>query len=256
MSKLIEAADFPVHVELKLSTNWKWEKYACMINAGITYSKENQESLDLNCGSFSYSDRVAEMKLEMFRVLNSNILNTLNGSSTVVIPAWPYDINESHEVKNDKTIILIHSSSDKNGVTDIVVKSSDGTTTYVVDTDYEVNTTDNVTTITILDWAISVWDTVIVEWTVELQETRKVIDILWTTADEKIDVRFVGVKEINGVDYHFSLEATEGVNTSAYTIEFLNKIKGGLPKGTEVTFKFDTNEVVMYDQISPAEEKL
>jgi hypothetical protein len=31
--KLIEAADFPVIVEVKLSTNGEWKPYACMRNA-------------------------------------------------------------------------------------------------------------------------------------------------------------------------------------------------------------------------------
>lgn len=256
MSKLIEAADFPVIVEIKKSMNGKWEKYACMINAGITYNKENQESLDLNCGSSSYSDTVAEMKLEMFRTLNSNLLNIHTGAETVVIPAGAYAVSETYEVLSDNIISLPYLSNDGNGVTGITVKSSDGGTTYVLDTDYSVDTTDNKTTITILAGAISKGDMVLVEGTVNLNETKKVVTKLGTSADEKIDVRFVGYKEIDGTKYNFSLEGKEGSNTSNYAIEFLNKIKGGLPKGTEVTYKFDTNEVVMLDEISPAEASL
>ncbi len=256
MAKLIEAADFPVIVELKLSTKWKWEQYACMVNAWITYNKENQESLDLNCGSSSYSDTVAEMKLNMYRVLNSDLLSILAWAKTVVIPAWDYAVSEKYEVLSDKIIQLPYQSNDNAWVTSIVVKSSDGATTYVLDTDYSVSTADNKTSITILSGAINKGDTILVEWSVKLNETKKVVTTLGTKADEKIDVRFIGSKEVNGTEYKFSLEAKEWNNTSSYTIEFLNKIKGGLPKGTEVAFKFDTNETIMLDEISPAEAAL
>jgi putative transposon-encoded protein len=256
MAKLIETADFPVIVELKLSTKWKWEKYACMTNAWITYNKENQENLDLNCGSSSYSDTVAEMKLNMYRVLNSNLLNILAWAKTVVIPAWDYAVSEKYEVLSDKIIQLPYQSNDNNWVTAVVVKSNDGATTYTVDTDYSVVTTDNKTTITILAGAIKKGDIILVEWSVKLNETKKVVTKLGTSADQKIDVRFIGSKEVAGTDYNFSLEAKEWNNTSSYNIEFLNKIKWGLPKGTEVTFKFDTNETIMLDEISPAEAAL
>ncbi len=256
MGKLIEAADFPVIVEVKLSTVWKWEKYACMINAWITYSKENQETLDLNCGSHSYSDRIAEMKLQMFRVLNSTLLNIFNWSEVVVIPSWAYSISEKHEVLSDKIIELPYQSNDGNWVTSIEVKSNDGWATYVLDTDYSVDTTDNKTTITILEGDISIGDIPLIEGSVNLNETKKVVTKLGTWVDEKIDVRFIGSKEIWGVDYKFSLEAKEWTNNSSYAIEFLNKIKPWLPKWTEVSFKFDTNETVMLDEISPAEQAL
>lgn len=254
--KLIEAADFPVIVEVKLSTNGEWKQYACMKNAWITYNKENQESLDLNCGSSSYSDTIAEMKLEMYRVLNSDLLEIFAGSTTIVIPAWDYAVNEKFKVLADKKIVLPYQSNDWNGVTSIVVKSNDGNTTYTLDTDYSVATVDNKTTIIILSWAINIGDIPIVEGSVKLNETKKVVTKLWTSADKNIDVRFLWSKEVGGVDRKFSLEAKSWTNTSAYAIEFLNRIKWGLPKGTETTFKFDTDETTMLDEISPAEASL
>lgn len=253
MATKSKVLDFPVIIKAKKSINWKYESLACMNNVSLNFITENQSETVTWCDIKTFADRAAELTATLYSVMNPTALELFQQASNSVTASGAKAININVTVPSDWIIELPERSSDNLWVTAIVVKDS-AWATITLSWNYTVALANNVTTITINPaWVIDVWDVINITWTVNVPETNNSTITLWAVVENDIDVMLEGWKKINGVYKYYTLEIKSGSLTSWYALTFLNSLRAAAPAWSELTLKFNEQDVVIMDQVTPAE---
>jgi len=219
-------------------SSWKFFDIECATNTKNTISTSNTkelvcwkwETLILEKPSWNITFKVIKTKNPdlLWKILWLDVVNKIAGENTIT--------DEKNIFDSDWNIELLHRSNDWNWVTDLVVKSADWWTTYVLDTDYTVAIADNKTIIKIKDWwAITEKAVVLVSWKVNENAYKKIK----IEAVQRVKKRF-------SVELFWENQKTKWMTTiystpmtldSEYVLEMIDSFRDWDISWSELTFK-------------------
>lgn len=157
---------------------WKFFDIECASNVRTTIS--TSDTVTLTCWrweSVVFEKPGATMALKVIKTKNPSLLWELLDLVVTNTAEWENIITDKKQIFDEDWIIeMLERSNDWNWVTEIVVKSEDGATTYTVDTDYTVKVEWESTFIErVATWTIEEWATVLVSWKVKQYASKEVV---------------------------------------------------------------------------------
>jgi len=159
-------------------TNWTFYDLECATN--VTAGFNSWDEVELVCWkweSLSLEKPGSTLNMTIIKTKNPDLIGKLFNLAVSSFVWGENDVNEKVVFDSNNKIELLDRSNDDNWVTTIVVKSSDGVTTYTITTDYTISVVDNRTIITrVIGWTIPEGAEVLVTWKVN-QNAYKAITI-------------------------------------------------------------------------------
>lgn len=153
--------------------------------------------------------------------------------------SWATVITDREMTFEWDTIEFNEISNDDAWVTSIVVKDSTWTTTYVLDTDYEIELVWNITRIKNLGAGITDDDTVLVSWTVNLNANETANYVSTYTQLPALDFRVAVEKTEWGVKKYKIINGKSMTLNSTYVFPFLNAVQAWAAQNTSLQFDLD-----------------
>ncbi len=226
----------------KAGTNGGWYELASARGVTAVINTTNQ-TVDVVCDTrgsvFKGYIPEASVSLSFLENCDTQALKKLFGLSVTSSAGGSVTITDEQNIfDSDDMITLSHYSNDGSGVTSVVVKSSDGSTTYVADTDYTVTVKNNMTCIERIDgWAITAEATVLVSGTVNKWASEEVEITSEFTVKDEFEV-MIYAEITNGSNTNHKIITMSPATLEAdYNMEFLDVVKAGNIEGASLTFQ-------------------
>ncbi|ATU04909.1 hypothetical protein BKN14_00425 [Candidatus Gracilibacteria bacterium HOT-871] len=229
--------------------NGEFFDVACATNVKTTFS--TSETKELVCGggdSLTLEKPTGSITLKVIKTKNPELLGKILNLDVTSKVAGANTITDQKVIFDKNGIIeMLERSNDNLGITSIVVKSKDGATTYVKDTDYTVKVVKNRTIIERKGTNIPEQGTVLVSGTINQNAYKEVTIKRVQRGKKKFMIELFGENEENGK--MTLLQASPVELDAEYILEMVDAFRDGDIAGSELSFKLsDGGSITFKDE--------
>lgn len=208
----------------------------CATNVSAWFN--SWDEIELVCGkgeSVSLEKPWSTVNMTVIKTKNPDLIGKLFNLAISSVVAGSNNIDKNVTFDSTDKVELLERSNDNNGVTSLVVKSSDLATTYTLDTDYSVAVVENRTIITRLEGgSISAGAKVNVTWSVEQNAYKELTLEKIQRAKKYFSLEVFGENEETGK--MTSLYVTPVKLNAEYLLEMKDAFRDWAPTGANLVF--------------------